>query len=528
MAQERANNNDLFIKLYKMVSAEVNVFDGKDVREKPEWLNAKPDDADALRYAIDHGASYLPASYKDSYIRPLRKNLKLVLAQAKPSLVANIVGAVYDQGPQSGVTKEIQRFVAVISNLYRTFINAPINKDTNLQFQTFNPPLATFAFENPVKELPFPSTLPADEVRLLFLGSVGIVILPSTYRSFPVLWGALAHEVGGHDVLRVDREILPELESSILTLFTQSRDIEPNRREFLRQLWKYWIDEAASDLLGILNMGPSYALACALYAAVFNKQLMPTIIESYKGDAQRKKTLSDLRDEMDQVPILRSSPPPRFPPDNIDTHPPDVLRLYTMIGAIRGLQGLSVQCKEAYVKRIQDLIDLGTSHKNGTPRENDKGSTDITIEGYLQIASDVWISINSENGTVPFEIMKECAIEVGRHVVTAELNVLARKTGKWQNVQSWVTWTDEHEKIVETIKNLLLTSGREGPQPIANYGDDAQLLAGATCALFENPDPKFFKTVNELLGHALTKSYERDEVWGNPALARVWRPDPNS
>ncbi len=557
-----------------------------------------------IRRAIAKGALILPLAYQDMYVKPLRENLSLVFNQSDDRLIENLVGAVYDQADnlndrqdddelqrQGGnnnpltqchhLSHQIQQVLAVISSLYRKFLAAEVRNDFNLRIENWLPPLATFQYETTLLDGHFaPSILTADEAKLLFGSSVGVVVLPSTYRSHPLLWGSLAHEVGGHDVLKADSGLLTELEEGVYDLFEGEKaketlspdnlaesdekkqqrltalsnlweasdqrseefkkliEREPDR-VLLGQLWRYWINEAAADIYGILNMGPAFALCTAIYTAVLNKQLNPSLQQAAKDDlkdaeadknrdleirhAKRAVELKAIGQTMQAVPILRASPPP--PMGDLDTHPSDVLRLWMMIGAIENLNGeyLQAQTKKLYVELIEKTINLCTTdEQNGTRQRREDM---VKIRGNIQISSDIWRTVTKpgdENLSnpgfreIPLDHMKVYAREVGRYVVTEHMKAL-----NGLSIQQLVTWDDHHERIATTVRDRLLGEGQADiPGSICNIGSAAQVLAGATMAALEKPE--LYSKINRRLAEALQDSYQRDEVWGDPVLSRIW------
>lgn len=514
-----------FIELYKTVCSTVNLI-GKGERRRPPALQ-KNATKSTYKEAIKKGAVYLPFNYQDQYVKPLLDNLDLVIAQSKDSsMLENIIGAVYDQSEGSSVTAKVRQLVAAISNLYRTFLRAPTAAKLKIQLQYLMPPLGTFQYE--IKDLDdcTPSTLPVDELRLLFGALVGVVILPDSYQKYPVLWSAIVHEVGGHDLLRAHPGILRDLEDGMERLFWYQRGLPKSMRVFLARLWKYWIGEAAADIAGILNMGPSYALSVALYTAVLNRNVMPLIkkkIEQGRGDLG---WWTDQNKEMRTRPILRISPPPPSKYDekgqvileDLDTHPSDVLRLCVMKGAILGLKYLHSTVKTEYLNLIDRALEIGLTQENCEPR---LGNDKCRILGFLQTGADTWIVEKKE---VPINLMRSCAVEVGRFVVTETFDTLTRIDDTKQSVQDIVGWTTKQENVARNIRNQLIESNGEGEGLISNSGDDAQLFAGATLALFQNSSKKFFRNVNDRLAEGLQTSFDRDEVWGYPILARTWSP----
>ncbi len=510
-----------------------------------------------IRRAINEGANYLPFKYQEAYVTPLKNNLELIITQTQspqdnPNFSFNLeylIGAVYDLAdpsmdedgyedlgsdyPHRNLSNQIRQFNAVISNFYRAFLAAAVRQRANLKIKDLLPPLATFQYQSTLDD-PTASMLTADEANLLFGSSVGVVVLPSSFRTHPVLWGTLAHEVGGHDVIHADKGLVQELQDGVFDLFAKLPYETPETREFLGQLWRYWINEAAADIYGVLNMGPAFALCTAVYTAALNKELIPSIQQSIRvgaaaaRNAQAEKNagvrisaLAARSLEMNATPILDASPPDR-PMGDIDTHPSDLLRLYMMIGVIDNLRRLPPATKKNYIEMIERVIALCTTDDRGDRREDI-----VKIRGYLQISSDIWITV-AEKGDegnpdprprqFPLDRMKEYAREVGRYVVTEPLEAL-----HGLSIQDLVTWDEDHEVIATNIKDKLLRQA-ETEGSICNMGDDAQLLAGTVLADLENPD--LYSMVNERLAEALQNSFDRDEVWGTPVLARVWSAPP--
>jgi len=534
-----------FIDLYQVLRNRVE-FIGKN-RNAISKLHKKS----VIKRAIKQGASYLPFDYQDAYVNPLKNNLDLVIAQAG-GLMPDLVGALFDHvyphddpNPyhSKNLSNQLKQFLAVLSNFYRSFCNLQVHRAFKFEVEEpWLPPLATFRARSTLN-VPTPYYFPADEAKLLFGGKVGVVVLPSTYREHPLLWGALAHEMA-HDLLRADRRFLPDVQKLVMELFAKDKTIVEkyfrkdkkvldNTKKFLGQLWRHWIGEAGADILAICNMGPAFALLAAVYTAALNKELVPSILEELQEalayaeffeefalKANLEKRIANLQErskEMDNVPILRASPPDRGSMEEIDTHPPDILRLFTMIGAIEALEeeeelSDEVNAKQ-YIKWIKEVEKIGNTDKNGKLRD-DK----VTIKGFLQIGTDSWITVEEDQYDLPLEMMKESARQVGRLMVSEHLQRLK------PYLQSMVVWNNEDEAVAIRVKKILCTKHEE-MDSITNEGaNDAQLLAGVTLAAFDYPD--LYTNVNKRLAEALQRSFERDEVWGNSttALAREWSP----
>ncbi|HKC95574.1 MAG TPA: hypothetical protein VKB81_16270 [Nitrospira sp.] len=107
-----------------------------------------------------------------------------------------------------------------------------------------------------------PFTITVENIHSLIDGKVGVVSLPVSFAGHPFLYGSLAHETGGHDVLHANAKLLPEIRSGVYQLFTGS-----STRQGV--LWDYWMDEVASDVYGLLNIGPTFGVNLSALLAVF-------------------------------------------------------------------------------------------------------------------------------------------------------------------------------------------------------------------------------------------------------------------
>lgn len=376
-----------------------------------------------------------------------------------------LAGAVYEHAPDSEVKAPLQRFLAVISNLYRSFLSRAKRNAVDVPPSLpMLPPLASFKQSGDFG----PFTIPADGTRQLFGSDIGVVSLPSTYRDHPVLWAALAHETGGHDVLHADPELLPELAGGVRDLFGGGT-VRPGRSvnldQFYGLLWSYWIDETASDVYGLLNIGPQFAFNLAAFFAALNGPPIPSL-----------RTVSGFD--------------PRDPSQALDVHPTDILRLDVAIGVIEQQVALSASARTGYAAALETVADL-CAH----------GATAIVIRGKIEIDRDHFLPVNV---TRPLDEMRQNARKVGAFVATAKLDAFGGKS-----VQDIETWDDSDEETAGHIAKAL-ADGR----PVVDLGDDAQLLAGATQALLA--DPGLYDRATQALADALDRSFMLDPIWGPP------------
>jgi hypothetical protein len=230
-------------------------------------------------------------------------------------------------------------------------------------------------------------------------------------------------------------------------------------------LWSYWIDEASADAYGLLNIGPAFAPNLAAFFAALNAR------------------------ETHGKPALRMvSGFSRFDPNKVlDPHPTDIVRLHLAIGATESLAGLSTVARSQYV---QDIEDLAQKLADGDM---------VTIVGNIPVDRDQFQPFEVK---VPLAVMQQAARNVGGYIVTARLNALKQHT-----IQEIETWDDADEAKALAVKAAMLAGNSA-----VTLGDDAQLLAGATLALLEQPAK--YDTVTKALNDGLDGSFQRDPIWG--------------
>jgi hypothetical protein len=411
--------------------------------------------------AISSGRNRLPLVYQNAYVAQLEDNLQSLLGGSMEPWAA----PVYEHAAGSSVSPQLDRFLAVVSNLYRSFLDKAKRNRLALPAPRMNPPLAFF--QNRGNQGPY--TITSEQVERFVGSSVGIVSLPSTYRDSPILWSALAHETGGHDVIHADAGLLDELGTIVRALFdpTPVTFGEPvGRDQVLGLLWSYWIDEAASDIYGILNIGPSFAANLAALFAAFGAN-NPSPFPS--------------------LPV--ESGPNRERNDQIDEHPTGILRLHLAIGAIQNLTSLSRSSIDAYVGDISAIAELCA-----------QGAQTVNLTGFLPVDNDQTIPLNKLE--IPLTEMQEAARKVGAAIVSAKLRAL-----QGHGIQEIETWDDGDEAIAQQI------SGRyKNGESVAGRGDDAQLLAGATLAVLSQPS--LYDQVTTMLNDGLDDSFSKDPIWG--------------
>jgi hypothetical protein len=152
-------------------------------------------------------------------------------------------------------------FQEVVSDLYDGFLSEEDREKVKYPDFIVVAPLvswlSSWEYENGQIVPNGPCTYPSDLLRDYFGIETGIVNLPIQLGSKGILpWAALGHETAGHDILRADDGLLEELNCAVKEALLKE-NIDP----FLAEYWSFCFEESASDVMGILNMGPAVALA---------------------------------------------------------------------------------------------------------------------------------------------------------------------------------------------------------------------------------------------------------------------------
>jgi hypothetical protein len=176
------------------------------------------------------------------------------------AILPDVAEALLQNGEQFAV-KATNAFQEVISDLYDGFLGeqARISNTTGMPIK---PPdrgvlPGIVKWGNPDAG---PYTWPVDATAEIGVGAA-IVSLPPAHRNGGLLaWTALPHETAGHNILHADTGLLEELGNKVYAgVLAGVRD------PFLANYWKQCIDETASDVLGILNTGPTTGMGLIGY-----------------------------------------------------------------------------------------------------------------------------------------------------------------------------------------------------------------------------------------------------------------------
>lgn len=179
----------------------------------------------------------------------------------------------------------------------------------------------------------------------------GVVSMPPAFATGGLAaWSALGHEGAGHAILHADEGLHDELARKVHDKIWQSRDAALRDEGTRRALAVYWsrkIDETASDVLGILNMGPAAAVGLLAYFRALrpNGRLLPhdtgsphptDIARGYLAAAAVGHCAFDHRNAWRQLltdEVNRDVPPEGLWLDNVN-YPADVVRVSAGLAAL--------------------------------------------------------------------------------------------------------------------------------------------------------------------------------------------------
>jgi hypothetical protein len=177
-------------------------------------------------------------------------------------------------------------FQELVGDLYDGFLSAEDRQGINPPDNAKTPPLVKWG--NPDSG---PYTWPGDSTSSFGARAAVVNLPPANARKGLFAWAALGHETGGHDILHADNGLQDQLAQAVNT------KVAAEVGEDIADYWATRIDETASDVMGILNMGPAAAIGLVVY---------------FRG----------LSLASDGVAVLRSQGPAS------DPHPADIVRGY--------------------------------------------------------------------------------------------------------------------------------------------------------------------------------------------------------
>jgi len=290
----------------------------------------KPLEFAPLRGRLQAARQKLPPLYRktlwDPYVATLEQLgesgfVKILMkdpaGEGTAGLMLDIAQAVVQNG-EDYQKRATDGFQEVVSDLYDGFLSAEDRKAVRPPEAGTIPPLVKWG--NPDFG---PYTWTADAVRAFGIEPPIVNLPPANARRGLLAWSALGHETAGHDILHADAGLLEQLGAAVHGRFAEKKlDLK------LATYWADRIDETASDVLGVLNLGPAAGIGLIGYFRALNG--------AYIGQAK-----------------LRSDGPAN------DPHPADILRGFLAAACVKRLE-FSGAKSWADLIQIEAQKDVGT------------------------------------------------------------------------------------------------------------------------------------------------------------------------
>lgn len=232
----------------------------------------EPTNFSALRDRLGACLSKHPPLYCENVVKPYISSLnalgdsgfsQVILRDPKregeAGLMLDIAQAILQQG-EGYNKKALDALQEVVSDLYDGFLSAEDRRDVKPPDLEIVAPLVKWGNTESG-----PYTWPID-CTIYFGVKAAIVSLPAANAQQGIFaWAALGHETTGHDIINADTGLRQELRNCLYNAMQNA-----NVASMLPDYWASRIDETASDVLGILNIGPAAGIALIGYFRALN------------------------------------------------------------------------------------------------------------------------------------------------------------------------------------------------------------------------------------------------------------------
>ena len=438
-----------------------------------------------LQERIEAAGQQSEPGYRTGYMTPLRDNLKALIESLneldeetnrvdikKYVLMTLLINGALQFNEQL-LKKPISILHSIGSDLFDSYRRSRDNfKITGSLTHKLSPVIGFLGrlpplhFNEP-RRLPFPRTMTVgylhdgvgDELSRDF--TVGAMGMTPGFITHPLLWGFMGHEIGGHYILGADARLLPELQSKIYNKLCSQYSRPP--LHVLAPLWRFWTEEAASDVRGVFLLGPSAGIG-----TIF----VHTALGPLFWGGEKKLNCKYRQD---------------------DWHPISILIPDLICGAVEQLDKLSESRRVRYVAQLEDIA----RHYSDQTKEV-KFKKGAFVRDPDDRTNEEKFTLLTEN--IPLKDMKESARFVGGYIATVELDALGG-----HSLRDLATWSEDDEDMALAIaEEYLATPGGRAKIEVAGYAPTAmQLISGGILAAVRRPSrfDELNKTLFETFNH---------------------------
>ncbi len=267
-----------------------------------------PDDPtkyNQLRDRLEASRDKLPPMYREKFYEPFVNTLDGLGESGFTNILLNDPGKTRGAGLMLDIAHSIiqngedynkiatDSFQEVCSDLYDGFLSAEDRMGVEPPDKGVISPLVKWGRPDDG-----PYTWPVDSTSIFGCSAAVVNVPPAHARAGLLAWAALGHETAGHDILHADTGLSEEI-SNAVRIALENQGLKDGLPEY----WSSRIDETASDVCGILNMGPAAGIGLIGYFRGLNK--------AFGGE-----------------PKLRNN-------GGLDPHPADILRGYLAANTVR-------------------------------------------------------------------------------------------------------------------------------------------------------------------------------------------------
>jgi hypothetical protein len=232
----------------------------------------EPTDFSILLKRLELCKSRLPPLYRENVIRPYIDTLNMLgesgfvqvllrdpNREGEACLMLDIAQAILSHGDDVN-KKATDALQEVVSDLYDGFLSEEDRRDIKPPDIEIVAPLVKWSNSDNG-----PYTWPVDST-INFGVKAAIVNLPYANAQRGIFaWAALGHESAGHNIISANINLRQELRDGLRNSMHNE-----NLPSLLSDYWSSRVDETASDVLGVLNMGPTAGIALIGYFRALN------------------------------------------------------------------------------------------------------------------------------------------------------------------------------------------------------------------------------------------------------------------